>query len=221
MVDKVEGAEAEEVPAEEGGDGAAESGKTTDQGTPQSEKAAEEKAADGTAAEAEDGEKSEAEGSAPVEYEDFSLPEGMDVDQEALGEFTKFAQEHGLSQEAAQSLIDSHVSNIEKFTEAQQERWSEIKESWSKEALADKELQSEEGGSEAAVALAKTAVEKLGGGELQEALELTGAGNHPAVVKAFYKMGKAMAEDKMVFGGTASDTSSKAAKLFPSMKSKG
>jgi len=51
------------------------------------------------------------------------------------------------------------------------------------------------------VALAKDAVGRFGGDELKAALNETGLGNHPAMVKAWAEVGKMIAQDEVIGGG--------------------
>ena len=57
---------------------------------------------------------------------------------------------------------------------------------WANAAHSDPEL----GGR--ALAAARQAVERFGGARLKQALEETGLGNHPEVIRAFYRIGRAM-----------------------------
>lgn len=163
--------------------------------------------------------KTEEKAGAPESYSDFKIPEGFEIDQERMSLFQEFGKEHGLTQDAAQNLVDLHVKAIEGVTEAQAAEWATIKEGWVSEVRADKELQDEDGKADAAIAVAAKAVKALGGDKLQEALNLTGAGSHPAVVKAFHEIGKHMEDDRLVFGsGGDSETKTGPSALYPTMK---
>ena len=157
---------------------------------------------------------------APDKYEDFKLPENFEINEELAAKLHELGKEFNLPQEGAQRLVDLHLSVIDEINARQQDQWKQVKDDWKKQALADKDLHDEKGSAEPAVALALKAVDALGGEGLREALDLTGAGSHPLVVKAFYQIGKAMAEDKFVTGAVTSDNRSKAEKLYPSMKQK-
>ena len=50
------------------------------------------------------------------------------------------------------------------------------------------------------LALAIKAVEMFGDAELRSVLDSTGMGNHPVIVRAFYKAGKAISEDTVIRG---------------------
>lgn len=161
--------------------------------------------------------KEEKEG-APEEYEPFDLPEEVKVDDALLTDFTDYAREHDLSQEEAQALVDLHLKAADKFETRIQEQWDEKKAEWREQTKADKELQGEDGTVDEALALSKKAVEKLGGEELMEVFDLTGTGEHPAVIKAFYKLGQYIKDDEFVFGSAAQSQKSRAERMFPSMK---
>jgi len=168
----------------------------------------------------EEDKKDEAKEGAPDEYKDFSLPEGAQADPEAMTEFKAFAKSENLTQDQAQKYVDLHVKAIDKVLAGQMERWNAQKEEWRVQALADKELHGVDGKADEAIAVAKSAVVKLGGQELQTELDRLGVSNHPLLVKAFFKAGKAMQDDDFVFGGGSGDTRSPAEKLFPSMTKK-
>ena len=155
---------------------------------------------------------------APDTYAEFDVPEGIELDTEQMSRFKEFGQTHNLSQKSAQELVELHLQTMENFTTRQMDQWDEVKENWVNDVRADKDLQDDTGSTDAAIATALKAVENLGGQDLKEALELTGAGSHPAVVKAFYQMGKAMEEDKVVFGGAGADNRSAADVLYPTMR---
>ena len=48
------------------------------------------------------------------------------------------------------------------------------------------------------MASAARAIDRLGVPGLREALDLTGAGNHPAIVKAFVRLGQMVSEDRFL-----------------------
>ena len=70
-----------------------------------------------------------------------------------------------------------------------------LQASWAAELKADKAF----GGAkfEANARTAQLALAKYGGDELAKVLEATGLANHPALVRAFFKVGQAMAEDSV------------------------
>jgi len=139
----------------------------------------------------------------PVEYEDFTLPAGMEIDSEMMSEFKAEAQELGLSQEQAQMLVDRYVKGADIAAEKQVEAWKQVQDTWVDSVKQDDEI----GGvdMEQKVAIANKALVEFGTKELVEALQLHGYGNHPEIVRFMYRVGKQMAPDE---AKTASPVSS-------------
>jgi hypothetical protein len=143
---------------------------------------------------------------------DLKMPEGVELDQAAATEFTAIAKELKLDQAAAQKLADVGA----KMAQRQVEAHAKLVESWAEQVKTDNEI----GGDKLAenLGVARKALEAFGTPELRDVLNATGLGNHPEVIRAFYKVGKAISEDRFVGGapkgGTADDP---AKKLFPNM----
>ena len=151
-----------------------------------------------------------------VEYTDFKLPEGFEVDAEALTNFKGLAKEMGISQENAQKLVDMQASLMSKQNEANTKAWEKMQNDWRSSAMADKEY----GGQTVKenIGVAKKALDKFGSPELKQALEVTGMGNHPEFIRLLYRVGKTLKEDKMAGGQEPTNTGKDVAKtLFPSM----
>jgi hypothetical protein len=125
---------------------------------------------------------------------DFKMPENMQLDEELAGELKEFAKEKNLSAEEAQKLVDLGVKMREKEASAYQD----VQKQWVEQIKADQEI----GGAqlEENIAVAKKALDAFGTPELKGLLNSTGFGNNPEVVRAFYKIGKAISEDKLIVG---------------------
>ena len=149
----------------------------------------------------------------PAEDYTFEMPEGIDLDKAGADEFAAIAKELKLPKDAAQKLVGLEVKRLQK---AQQDHVSLV-ESWAEQVNTDPEI----GGDRLSenLAVARKAVDAFGSQALKDLLNSTGLGNHPEVVKAFYKAGKAISEDGFVRGAPKSPaTESDLAKsLFPSM----
>ncbi len=147
---------------------------------------------------------------APEKYE-FKAPEGGALDATVMAEFSTVAKELGLSQDAAQKVIDKLAptivkQNAEAITQAMETASTE----WVKATQTDKDIGGAKLGENLAVA--KKALDAFGTPELRALLgrydpkdnpKGTGLGNHPEIIKAFFKAGKAISEDKFVPGGKA------------------
>lgn len=150
----------------------------------------------------------EDEGKAPVEYSDFTFPEGYEADKDMLGEFTPLAQKYGITQEDAQGLVDLYV----KSQQAAIDTFQKTVEDWRAASESDKEF----GGKalKENLAHAQKVLGKYGTPALKEYLNVYGAGNHPEVLRFLVKVGKAMAEDTIETGGNPKGEVRDIAKVF-------
>jgi hypothetical protein len=64
------------------------------------------------------------------------------------------------------------------------------------------------------IRLAQSALTKFGTPELRAALDTTGMGNHPEVVRVFTRIGKAMAEDTFEKGSPSKNAGKSAAEIL-------
>ncbi len=128
---------------------------------------------------------------------DFTLPDGFAPDETLMGEFKEFAAGKQFSKEDAQELMDFHVKTETKRAE----EFKNMQAEWKTQAEQDKEI----GGSnyEQNLAVANQALSKVGTPELTSLIDSSGFGNHPEVIRLFYKIGVAIGEDKVVTGANA------------------
>jgi len=154
---------------------------------------------------------------APETYADFDVPENVIVDTELMGQFKSAAKDIGLSQEQAQHLASMGAVMAQKITEQAATAQTERVAAWEAETKADKEI----GGAalDANLSLAKKALDAFGSPELNQLLADSGIGNHPAIIKAFVKAGKAMSEDTLMPSSAQvpGAQTSIAQKLYPNM----
>lgn len=158
---------------------------------------------------------------APVvpEVYEFKAPEGVKLDPAQLEAFTPIAKELGLSNEQAQRLVDLNTANVQAARTAQESAWKAVNKTWREETRADKDI----GGAkyDENIGVASKAIDKFGTPELRKALDESGMGNHPAVVKFFVNVGRQLSEDTMASGnagqgGGAPKTA--AQMLYPNLK---
>ncbi|MBS0520517.1 MAG: hypothetical protein JSR90_17610 [Proteobacteria bacterium] len=137
----------------------------------------------------------------PVAYESFRLPEGVALDADSMKSATELFAHSGLSQEQAQKFIDLAVSREQAAAQKGMQAFVDLQNKWVSEIKADPDI----GGDKltASLASASRAIDRLGVPGLREALNLTGAGNHPAVVKAFVRLGQMVSEDRFAPGKDA------------------
>lgn len=196
------------------GEPAPKEGDTSQQGS-ESDKPAEDKPADDKKqegdkpAEKKDDDKPEG---APEKYE-FQAAEGVELDTEALKEFEPVAREMNLTNEQAQKLVDVYPKILAGVQQRQVEAWQQTTEQWAADVKADKEIGGDKLPSN--LSAAQRALDQFGTPELKTYLNDTGLGNHPDLVKAFVKIGKAMSEDKVVSGGHDSGGSDLVSAFYP------
>ena len=142
---------------------------------------------------------------APEQYE-FKAPEGMSFDDAVIGAFSEVAKELNLPQEAAQKVLDKMAPVM---ASRQAEQLQVAREEWANQSRADKEFGGEK--LEETLAIVRKARDKFATPELRNLLDETGLGNHPDVIRLFYRAGKAISEDKFVGGGNSTSSSGKSA----------
>ena len=127
-------------------------------------------------------------------YGAFKLPEDVRIDAEQLAPATELFAEAGLSQEQAQKFIDLAMARESAAAQRGAQAFVELQNQWVSEIKADPDI----GGDrlKASLASAARAIDRLDVPGLREALNFTGAGNNPAVVKAFVRLGQMISEDR-------------------------
>lgn len=150
--------------------------------------------------------------SAPEAYE-FSTPEGA-VDEMVMEAYSDVAKELNLPQDQAQMLIDRMLPVMQT---QQQQVLSQACEDWALAARSDREFGGERLGEN--LSIAKKAMETFGSPELQTLLDASGLGNHPEIIRAFYRAGKTLHQDNIVTGGRGvlDNSMPMEKKLYPNM----
>lgn len=157
---------------------------------------------------------------APESYEDFKLADGVEIGKENLDKFQALAKAGNLTQEAAQGLIDivsDHTTaSAEELSKADIDRRSKM--------LTDSMADGEFGGAlyKENVDIALKGIDEVGTPALKTMLNDTGLGNHPEIIRAFYRVGKMVSEGNLTDGGKAQGGESKeksfGEKLYPGSK---
>lgn len=153
---------------------------------------------------------------APEQYAEFKVPDGYEVDPQLLSEFTPLMKDLDLSQDKAQKVVDfvpKLVDTVQTKTVAAVLEHIGLKDfpTWAPALKTDKEF----GGDklDENLAVAKKAMSTFGTPELNAVLAKTGLGNHPEVVRAFWKVGQHLKEDGFVTGAKTS-SESQATRLY-------
>jgi len=155
---------------------------------------------DGTKGDAPAGEGKEPQAPTPFDLKDFTPPEGLelsDKDKETLG---GIATKHGLSKEAMSELLGEYATRVKTVQDAAVQAYLDTNKQWQDEVRADPEI-----GGEKLDGVLKTIGAVINDPAIaapgfKEALNLTGAGNNPAVIKTIYKMAQKLTEGGHVGG---------------------
>lgn len=149
----------------------------------------------------------------PEKYE-FKAPEGTEYDPEVLESFSAAAKEAGLTQDAAQKLIEKMAPAL---SVRQADQIQAVHKEWQEGSKADKEFGGEHLPENLGVA--RKALDTFGTPELRKLLDETGLGNHPEVIRLLYRTGKAISEDKFVSGSPGGKAGVDATNvLYPTMR---
>lgn len=180
-----------------------------------------------TPAEVKEGEKpaevAKVEEAKPIEYTDFKMPEGVKLDDTKISAFKELAAKSGLPQEQAQAMLDLYTAEFKQITEAPMRAWTDLQNTWREEVKNDPVI----GGAnlDKNLATVKTGLKNLLGedaGKFFEALNITGAGNNPEIVRGLLKAAAPHAPATAVNGGPGKGGSKTAgATLYPTMNGLG
>lgn len=142
------------------------------------------------------------------DYAAFDLGEGVSLNPEVMTNFTTLAKKHNLSQEAAAEFAALGANIGRGFGPMQEKILADADAKWQKDSRADAEF----GGTkyDENLSTAKKALDTFGTPELVKFLDESKLGNHPEVIRYFYKVGSRIGEDKM-FTGDAPNPATKSA----------
>jgi hypothetical protein len=150
----------------------------------------------------------------PVEYKDLKLPEGLATDNAMVSAFAEEASKMGLPQAQAEALLSNIAPKVMDALKAPYQAWVDTQASWQAEVMKDPEV----GGSNFTAVKATVAKvlddPRFCDPGLREALNFTGSGNNPAVIRSMYRMAKALTEGGPVVGGSPPGQAKSAAQIF-------
>lgn len=133
----------------------------------------------------------------PEKADEYKLPTGADTEIE--GWYRDSVFKLGLNQTQAKDLMESYTELEKKKMDEMNLQSEQVTNDWVQS------IKQEFGTAfEQRLDTAKKAVKEYGGEELKEYLNETGLGNHPAMIKAFAKIGQSLSEDSMAIGEVTS-----------------
>lgn len=144
---------------------------------------------------------SKAEKPAPVDYEKWAPKEvaGVKRPEPTVKAFREAGKKFGLSAEQMQGLVDFDDERTKVLAQEYREEHERTTAGWLEAAKADKSI----GGakwSETTADLERVMTKFGADAEFKKLLDESGYGNHPAFIRVFAAIGKAMREDKLVGG---------------------
>jgi hypothetical protein len=143
--------------------------------------------------------------------DDFKVPAGDPT----LSEFSDITKKHGLPQDAAQEYVDLYAKTVKKAADQPYQMWRDTHKGWQDEVMSDPEL----GGKnfDNVRRVIGSALTEYGDPKVRTALDFTGAGNNPAIIRTMYRMARALAEPGPVSASppTRSAPDSPGAALYP------
>ena len=111
---------------------------------------------------------------------------------ELMGWYREKAFDLGLNQDQAKNLMESYTEIEQMRLKEMETEYQTTTNEWVDEIKADFG-----GAFDKRLEIAKKAVQTFGGQELKDYLNQSGLGNHPAMVKAFAKIGRELLEDRL------------------------
>lgn len=145
---------------------------------------------------------------APESYEDFTAPEGVELDADLVEEFKGFAKEANLPQAEAQKFVDLGAKLVDKWVDGFAENIIAQRQGWLETSRAEFD--------QPTLSTARKGLETFGTPELTQFLRDEGIENHPEVIRLLSKVGGLASEDGFVAGGKAPEGEKPLAnRMFP------
>lgn len=137
------------------------------------------------------------EGALPT-YEDWTIPEGLEMQPEQTTAFNEVIGKYNLSQEAGQELIEFGSGLIKQsmdqyaaqLAQQQQDQFAETRRGWVKEFETAAGNRRNTILDDAKSAIRDAVPDEKARAELWDVLAFTGAGDHPAVINTFAAIGR-------------------------------
>ena len=141
--------------------------------------------------------KKEPEGSKPEPKAlELKLPEGSHLTAQDVEKVAARAKQLNLTPEQAQAELQRESDLVKSFVDGEKQKLAKEVSAWVDESKKDPEIGGEKFAQSAEVA--KRVVNRFGTEAFKKALNDSGLGNHPELVRVFVRIGKAMTEDQMV-----------------------
>lgn len=166
---------------------------------------------------------------APEKYEPFKAPEGFEIDAPTSEKASAVFRELGLSQAQAQKLVDFYAQTSADAAAEPYKQYETMRNGWRDQVVKDPTLGDGTGLRSEVKATIGRAVDSLPAEvarDFRAAMDLTGAGDNPAFIKAFYNLAQRLGEGTAVRSGAPAPVrapgaapKSAASALYPNLPS--
>ena len=132
-------------------------------------------------------------GESPETYADFTMPEGMELDANALELAAPMFKELNLDQAGAQKAVDIYAKLVQAGTQRQADEFDQTLKDWQKSAKDDSEYGGD--GFDENIKIAQAGLNAYVTPELKKVLFETGLETHPEMIRFMFKVGQTLKED--------------------------
>lgn len=154
----------------------------------------------------------------------FDAPEGIEVDQERLDQFSEYARDISLSQDQYQKLLELDLQRTQEATDAAVNEWNTRVENWKQASRTDQEIGGED--FSASQALAKNSLQQFADDDFKALLKSPSGdnpnglalSNHPAMLRFLTRVGKVLAEPALLEGGSVTPSEEAHHRMYPTMR---
>lgn len=147
----------------------------------------------------------------PEKY-DLKPPKDSPLEAGDVERIAAYAKAQGLSQEEASKLLERDHQSLAAYADRQKQKWEETRSGWIDTIKSDKELGGDNMPKVAEVA--RRVIDRYASQSLRDALNETGFGNHPELVRVFYRIGKEMANDETILSNAPQTSKRSAAEIL-------
>lgn len=126
-------------------------------------------------------------------YADLKVPETISADTTLVDGFKSLAVKQGIPPESAQALLDYYTEVQTAVQKSTLETWTSTQAQWTAAVDAMPEFQGDRRAQ--SLNLLGQAIDEFGDASVREAMNMSGLGNHPGLVKMIYSMARALTED--------------------------
>lgn len=162
-------------------------------------------------------EKKDGEPAPAFDVKSLTLPEGLKADDPALGKFGEILADAKMDPKArGEALLSLYADLAKKGSAAATDLWNQTQNDWRKEVTNDPEIGGEK--LQSTVSSVSKAIDSLGpelAKGFRQALDFTGAGNNPFIVKGMAKFAALLTEGGHVPGGPGKGGKTISQTFFP------